>query len=218
METFEQRLKRYVTQSDLDMLGWLAVNFQNSYAREIKVARTKKLYLSVYLLTHAVMQRVSENMFDLTGLDGTKFFLSHYVDGADNDKKFSLVADEIHSLRNILAHQGYSSLQHRVEYFSDHISEGWKKDAGTIHVNPDIYAHHFEDALTEQRFISEYEQQSAEVRKIRKYRFIRQWLKVDKASKIAQEVKKLEGLSNMPDFHKQEPVVQRTILASYKIT
>jgi hypothetical protein len=63
------------------------------------------------------MQMVSENMFDLTGLDGTKSFLSHYVDGADNDRKFSLVADEIHSLRNVLAHQGYSSLQHRVETF-----------------------------------------------------------------------------------------------------
>jgi hypothetical protein len=63
------------------------------------------------------MQMVSENMFDLTGLDGTKFFLSHYVDGADNDKKLSLVAGEIHSLRNVLAHQGYSSLQHRVEMF-----------------------------------------------------------------------------------------------------
>ncbi len=218
METFEQRLKRYVTQPDLEIFGWLAVSLQNSYALEIKGARTKQLYLSVYLLTHAVMQMVSENMFELTGLDGTRFFLSHYVDGADNDKKFSLVADEIHSLRNVLAHQGYSSLQHRVEYFNDHILEGWKKAAGTIHINPDIYAQHFEGALTKQKFVSEYQQQSTELRIIRKYKFIRQWLRVDKASSIAQEVKKLEGLSNMPDLQKQEAVVQQTIFAAYKIT
>jgi hypothetical protein len=117
METFEQRLKRCVTQLDLEIVGWLAVSFQNSYASEIEGARTEKLYLSVYLLTHAVMQIISENMFDLTGVDGTKSFLSHYIDGADNDKKFSPVADEIHSLRNVLAHQAYSSLQHRVEMF-----------------------------------------------------------------------------------------------------
>ena len=217
METFEQRLKRYVTQSDLEIFGWLAVNFQNSYALEIKNARVKQLYLSVYLLTHAVMQMVTENMFDLAGLDGTRFFLSHYVDGADNDKKFSLIADDIHSVRNVLAHQGYSSLQHRVEYCNDEIAEGWKNDAGTTHINPAIYAQQFEHALTKHKFVSEYEHQPNEQRIIRKYRFIRQWLRVDKASSIAQEVKKLEGLSTMQDLQKQEAVLQQTIFAAYKI-
>ena len=192
--------------------------FQNSYALEIKDARTKKLYLSVYLLTHAVMQMVSENMFDLAGIDGTKFFLSHYVDGADNDKRFSLVSDDIHSVRNVLAHQGYSSLQHKVEYFNDQIPEGWKSVAGTTHINPAIYAEQFERALRRHEFVSEYEQQPAEQRMVRKYRFIRQWLRADKASAIAQEVKKLEGLSSMQDLQKQEVVLQQTILATYEIT
>ena len=38
METFDQRLKRYVTESGLGIFGWLAVMFQNSYALEIKNA------------------------------------------------------------------------------------------------------------------------------------------------------------------------------------
>lgn len=217
METFEQRLKRYVTQNDLEIFGWLAVMLQNSYAIEIRRASAKQLYLSVYLLTHAVIQMVSENMFDLSGIDGTKFFLSHYVDGADNDKKFSLVADEIHSVRNVLAHQGYSSLQHRVEYFNDQIPEGWKNVDGSTHINPSIYAHQFVQALTEQTFVSEYEQQPVEQRMVRKYRFIRQWLRVDKSSAIAQELKRLEGLSSIQDLQKQEAVLQQTILAAYEI-
>ena len=162
----------------------MALYLQNSYLVEIKAARTKHLYLSVYLLTHAVIQMVSESMFDILGLDGTKFFLSHYVDGTDNDKRFSLVTDEIHNVRNVLAHQGYSSLQHKVEYFNDQMLEGWKNDGGTVQINPAIYAKHFEDALTKHKFTSEYEEQSAEVRIVRKYRFIRQWLRVSKPMQL----------------------------------
>ena len=217
METFQQRLKRYVTQPDLEIFGWMAVYLQNSYLVEIEAARTKQLYLSVYLLAHAVTQMVSENMFDIVGVDGTKFFLSHYVDGADNDKKFSLVTDEIHSVRNVLAHQGYSSLQHRVEYFNDQMPEGWKNDGGTVHINPEIYAKHLEDALTKHKFTSEYEQQSNEVRMVRKYRFIGQWLRVHKTNAIAHEIKKLENLSNMQDLQGQEAVIHRAIFAAYGI-
>ena len=38
-----------------------------------------------------------------------------------------------------MVQQGYTSLQHRVEYFNDQIPEGWKNDAGTTHINPAIY-------------------------------------------------------------------------------
>jgi hypothetical protein len=164
------------------------------------------------------MQTVSEAMFDLKGLDSTRFFLSHYVDGADADKKFSAIADEIHVARNVLAHQGYSSLQHQVEYFSFEIKEGWKKDnTGTVHINPSVYAQLFLEAITNHKYVSEYEKESTEVRAVRKYRFIRKWLSVDKNNPISQEILKLDGLTGQ-DFQKQEAVVQRTILNSYKVT
>ena len=64
METFDQRLKRYVTRSDREIFGWLSVMFQNCYLPEIRRARENELYLCVYLTTHSVIQMVSENMFD----------------------------------------------------------------------------------------------------------------------------------------------------------
>lgn len=39
-----------------------------------------------------------------------------------------------------MAHQGYSSLQHQVEYFADEIAEGWKKEGDSILINPKVYA------------------------------------------------------------------------------
>src|SRR5262245_27004760 len=113
--------------------------------------------MSLYLVTHAVMQTIAESMFGLRGFDCTKYFLSHYVDGSDTDKRFSLVSDEIHAARNVLAHQGYSTLQHRVEYFNNEIPEGWKRDsAGTVHINPNVYAQFFSVALTKHSFVADY--------------------------------------------------------------
>ena len=140
------------------------------------------------------------------------------MDGAAADKRFSLIADDIHSARNVLAHQGYSSLQHRVEYFDDQISEGWKAIENTTHINPAVYAQQFEQAITDHKFVAEYAQESAERRIVRKYRFILRWLRVDRSSEISQEVKKFDALPNMPDLQAQEAVVQDKILGTYGIT
>src|SRR5258708_21578751 len=140
MEYFEERLKRYTDNGDLEIFGWLTLHLHNSYWGEIHNAKENRLYLCVYLLTHALIQMISENMFGLTGKNGTKFYLENFVEGEIQDTKFSLIADDIHDARNVMAHQGYSSLQHRVEYLADEIPEGWRKDANTILINPKLYA------------------------------------------------------------------------------
>jgi hypothetical protein len=132
METFQQRLKRYTDQNDLEIFGWLTMFLQNAYLRELRLAKENKLYHCVYLIAHALMQMVSENMFGFNGKDGTKFYLESFIDGDTQDKKFSLITDELHDARNVIAHQGYSSLQHGVEYFNDEITEGWNKEGDTV--------------------------------------------------------------------------------------
>ena len=43
MEPFEKRLTRYISQEDLEILGWQAVNLQNTYLRELQDARERQL-------------------------------------------------------------------------------------------------------------------------------------------------------------------------------
>jgi hypothetical protein len=217
METFEQRLNRYTTQNDLEIFGWLAVYLQNAYLPELRGARNARLYHCLYLITHSVMQMISEHLFGLKGREGTRFYLENFVDGSSPDKRFSLVANEIHDVRNVMAHLGYSSLQHRVEYFNNEIAEGWKREGGTVHINPDIYAQHFEEAIIRHAYISKYQQQSERTRIIRKYRFIRQWLKLDKTNPIAKEMNKLEACRDLNDMRLQETIVQQTICRTYNL-
>lgn len=218
METFKQRLKRYTDENDLEIFGWLTIFLQNAYLREIQVAKEARLYHCMYLITHAVIQMVSENMFGFKGKDGTRFYLESFIDGNTQDRQFSLVTDEIHDARNVMVHQGYSSLQHRVEYFNDEMPEGWKKEADATHINPAIYADQFENAFSSGALIQKYQQLTDKVRVIRKYQYIRQWLRLDKTNPIFPEIKKLEACTSMQGIRTQEVVIQRIIYAAYNLT
>jgi hypothetical protein len=90
------------------------------------------------------MQMVTENMFDLTGKRGTRFFLENSIDGGTLDTKFSNISDDIHDARNVMAHRGYSGLQHRVEYFLGVTFRKRGTPGGTVLVNPDLYGEKFE--------------------------------------------------------------------------
>lgn len=217
MESFKKRLKRYTDNEDLEIFGWLTVYLHNVYWSEIQTAKENRLYHCVYLLTHALMQMISENLFGLTGKDGTKFYLENFVDGDTPDTRFSLITDEIHDARNVMAHQGYSSLQHRVEYFANEIDEGWKNDGDSVLINPRLYADRFEAAFRQGSLTAEYEKQTDEVRTVRKYQYIRQWLRLDSKNPITIEIKKLEGCATLKDIRIQETVIQKMIYASYDL-
>jgi hypothetical protein len=214
METFEKRLKRYTDENDLEIFGWLTILMQNPYLHELHLAKVNRLYHCVYLFTHAIMQTVAENMFGLKGKDGTKFYLENFVDGATPDRQFSLISDDIHHVRNVIAHQGYSSAQHTVEYFCDEIPEGWKRDSNTVLINPRIYAEQFEKAFTTGAHVQKYCQLADEERTKRKYQYIRQWLQL-KSNPISQEIKKLEACTKMSDIRIHEAVIRKMIYKEY---
>jgi hypothetical protein len=67
-----------------------------------------------------------------------KQFLERFVDGDTEDTKFSLIAEDIHNWRNILAHQWLGSMGHRVEY-DYQTALGWEKKDDMLVINPKIY-------------------------------------------------------------------------------
>jgi hypothetical protein len=216
LETFKQRFKRYVDNESLEIFGWLTVFLHNSYWGEIYAAKENRQYHSVYLLTHALIQMISENMFGFRGKQATKFYLENFVDGDTPETKFSSITDDIHDARNVMAHQGYSSLQHRVEYFADDMTEGWKFDNGSILINPKVYGASFEAAFRG-KIVQTYEQLTNETRIIRKYNFIRQWLQLDSKNPISLEIKKLAQCVNPQDVHAQESVVRAMLYSTYNL-
>ena len=199
-ETFKQRLKRYVDQPAVDTLGWMTMMLHNHHVVELRRARPAKLYHCVYLLAHSIIQTVSETMFGLPGPRGTRFFLERFADGATQDRKFSRIAPEIHDVRNIIAHRGYSKMQHEVQYFIDDIPEGWKKEAdGSLIINPALYSVQVEGVFRHPTLYSTFCQQPPVNLLRTKYRFVRQWLDLGKTDAITAAIKALDKLDAAAD-------------------
>jgi hypothetical protein len=217
MESFNDRLRRYTTGDDLEIFGWMTIMMQNYFLSELRAARASKLYVCVFLCTHAIIQTIAENMFGKKGKDGTRFYLESFVDGSDHDTRFSSVSDDIHEMRNTFAHQGYSGVQHRVE-LNDEMAEGWKTDSGNVFINPAVYADHFEEAFRRGAHVELYRRSfSDKERTIRKYKFIRNWLGLDRANPIAREIKRLEACTTTDDYRVQEAVIQGMIFRDYAL-
>jgi hypothetical protein len=209
-ETFEQRLKRYVDQPAVDTLGWMTMMLHNYHVDELRRAREAKLYQCVYLLAHSIVQTVSETMFGLPGLSGTRFFLERFADGAAEDRKFSKIAAEIHDVRNIIAHHGYSKMQHEVQYFIDDIPEGWRREMdGSLIINPALYSAQVEDVFRHPTLDSTFCQQPPLNLLRTKYRFVRQWLGLEKDDAITTAIKALDKLDATAD----EDIVDAKIAA-----
>lgn len=215
-ETFEQRLKRYADQPATDTLGWMIMMLQNYHVVELRRAREQKLYHCVYLLAHSIMQTVSETMFGLDGINGIRFFLERFADGATEDRKFSTIASEIHDVRNIIAHRGYSKAQHEVQYFIDDICEGWRREVdGSLTINPALYSIQVEDAFRTPNLYLTFCHQPAVDLLLRKYRFVRQWLDLDKNDGITKAIKALDRLDPAADLDVADAIIRKQIYERY---
>ena len=143
MESFENRLSRFLNGSPDEIFGTILDSISNFFLPELQVARERDLTAFTYLGTHAVIQTVTEKMFGFDKpSDGTRFYLTQFVDGESPDRKYSDIADEIHAFRNTLAHMWFSKRGHS-RAFDYRISEGWKKDGDTLILNPRIYLDDF---------------------------------------------------------------------------
>ena len=215
-ETFKQRLKRYVDQPASETFGWLTMMLQNTHAVELGRARQSKLYHCVYLLAHSIVQTVSETMFSLTGLDGTHFFLKRFADGATEDRKFSIISSEIHDVRNIIAHRGYSKRQHEVQYFVDDIDQGWRREPnGLLTINPALYSIQVEDVFRDSTLYSTFCQQPALQLFKLKYRFIRYWLDLDRNDTITKAIKALDDIDATADLELNDTEIRGLIYQRY---
>jgi hypothetical protein len=212
VEGFHKRLKRYLS-DDLEIFGWMTIMMQNG---EVTKAMQSELYQCVVLSTHSIIQTIAQNLFGLTGLDGTRFYLENFLDEGLADRKFSTIAEEIHELRNVIAHLGYSSLQHEVE-IDNEIAEGWRRDEDVIKINLAIYCQLFDEAFRQGRHIKTYKQLPKIERTKRQYSFIRKWLRLDKGSHLVREINKLEAMNDEAEFEAQESSIKKMLNKEYDL-
>lgn len=138
METKGKRLKRLEGSSNeahltlLNSQGWFFVD------KELKPAAKKKFHNLLILGIHSVAETWSEIIFGDSSSNGFKLYLEYFVDGTNPDQKFSKIAGQINTWRNVIAHQWLSSKGYSFGIDIE-MQEGWKKEEGIIYFNPLVY-------------------------------------------------------------------------------
>ncbi len=218
METFENRLKRFTVQSEREIPLTLLNSIDNYFLPEIRTAREGGFYYLLWLGIHAIIQTISEMIFSKTSLEGTRFYLEKFVDGPTTDTKFSLIAEQVHELRNIIAHRWLSSLSHFL-VIDNRIQEGWRQNGMEITINPTIFVDQFLSGFgADGRIWGWQEHVSKMDLTIRKYNYIKRWLALDKENQISVAIRKLADCKTLQEVRGQEPAIKKLIFREYKLT
>ncbi len=144
-ESVDERLKRFQNGSPIESIETLLNSLDNYFNNEIRATISSSQYPQTSLLflgIHAAILTISEAFWNDKGLTGYKLFLEKYIDSGQGSEKFSLIAQELHDWRNIVAHQWLSSKGHSISYAYGP-DWGWKKEDGILHINPKIYCEQY---------------------------------------------------------------------------
>src|SRR5437763_73058 len=108
MEKFEDRLRRFAFGSEREFALTYIMMVRNDRLVEVEEAKKRGLTVLSFLGTHAVIQMVGENILGVRGIPGTELYLKSFVDLPQPDRQWSGIAAEVHRMRNVMAHQGFS--------------------------------------------------------------------------------------------------------------
>ncbi len=217
IESFENRLKRFLYSGPDIFILTLTNSIDNLFLPELKKAKELKLTQLLFLGAHAIMQTVSEAIYDKKQLKGTQFFLKNFVDGSTSDRQFSLIADELHRMRNVSAHQWLSRRGHRI-FIDFNMAEGWKRNRGMLHINPNIFADQFFLAFSaKSQYWTLWEQIPEQELTLRKYKYICGFLDLKASDQIVEEVRKLKPKMTKQAFAKRERMIQQKIATRFGI-
>lgn len=137
-ESRDHRLVRLKSQP-VEAIETLLNSIANYFNNEIEITPTHYQTSLMFLGVHAAALTIGEVFFaNGTMLKDYKQFLEAFVDGDTENTKFSLIAEDIHNWRNILAHQWLGSMGHRIEY-DYQTTLGWEKKNDILVINPRIY-------------------------------------------------------------------------------
>jgi hypothetical protein len=138
------------------------------------------------------------------------------MDDAEPNRQFSQVSDEIHEMRNVMAHQLFSSRTHDIALDYTMV-EGWRRDQTVLRINPDVYAEQFLVAVDGGRLWQWKNFVTLEQRIKQKYLFVRDWLDLPKKDTIAQAVDQLATLTTPQDIQSAAEAINIHIGQRYNL-
>lgn len=214
METFESRLRRFLVGTPDELFSTLLNSINNFFNNQLEKAGEHQLDELIFLGTHAVMQTVSEKMFGISGVAGTEFYLKNFVDDTNiPDRQFSAIAADIHHNRNVKAHLWLSSRLHDFAIDYRH-SEGWKRQSGTLSINPTVFLEQF--LLGFKGPIWRWDRlASRETFVVQKYLYLRDWLELPKKDAIRLAIETLDPSS--PTLSTDEAMIRADIAKRYSL-
>lgn len=135
----------------------LVLSINNFLNNEIKLTVDQNPPQSslLFMGVHSAALTIAEVLFRDRGKIGYKKFLENFVDGDIEDKRFSLIASEIHAWRNILVHGWLSLRGHKMEYDYD-MQQGFEERMSTLYINPKIYLESYLNAFNKNGRIAQY--------------------------------------------------------------
>ncbi|MDO8681408.1 MAG: hypothetical protein Q7R30_23055 [Acidobacteriota bacterium] len=215
MESFNQRLQRLVSGTP-DEVFFTILNSISNFALPQLVDATRAGFHRLALLgVHSVIQTVGEQIYGLKGDKATTFYLTHFVDGEHPDTKFSAIATDLHTLRNVHAHRWSSRLNHQVGLDAS-VNQGWWRDEAGLHINPVVFVEHVAAGFAADTAMWRMPRELSELnRLVRKYAFLRQWLELDRGE-LAQALKRLEASRDLVTALADEKRVRELIAREFE--
>jgi len=206
MQEWQERLASFL-ESDTEWTGYIFMTTWNDLLPEIQEAAKSHLLVMTFLGTHAVIQTVAEKVFGYSDPEeATRFYLEHFVDKNEPERKYSTVAPEIHHIRNVMAHRAYSKAQHFTGYdWKLPGGFGWKGDQ--FHINPDRYV---EDLVDGSGNYSKVRRKLVKAEDLlrRQYGFIRSWLELPRGDALHEKIKTFQKLANLDALRSAEPALK----------
>jgi hypothetical protein len=214
MQDWKDRLKSFLG-SDSEWAGYIYMTTWNDLLPEIVEAAKRHMLVMTFLGTHAAIQTVGEKVFGLEGEGATRFYLEHFVDKTSADRKYSTVASQVHNIRNIMAHRGYSKSQHFTGYDWG-LPGGFAWVGDQFRINPDRYVEDFVDGSGDYAKVQRKVVSKDDLLR-RKYGFIRSWLELPKGDALHLKVKTFQSLPDLAALRSAEPALRKIIEQKYAI-
>jgi hypothetical protein len=146
MESQADRLKRFQDGPPTEVISTLLNSINNFFNNEIARAAEASCWSLMVMGVHAVALTISFGFFGLNGEAAYVRFLREYVDGSEPGADFSSVGSELHTWRNVLAHQWLGSAGHAIG-FDPSMAVGWERRSGILVVNPARYHEAYRSAF-----------------------------------------------------------------------
>jgi hypothetical protein len=146
MEGQADRLRRFQDGPPGEVISTLLNSIDNFFNNEIARAAEANCWSLMVMGVHAVALTISFGFFGLNGEAAYGRFLREYVDGTEPGADFSSIGNELHTWRNVLAHQWLGTAGHAIG-FDPSIAVGWERRSGILVVNPDRYHQAYQNAF-----------------------------------------------------------------------